>query len=120
MPQSGNMIGLLEAGIRAEELRQRAIASNMANMETPGYRRVDVRFEQSLTDALNSSGKIDPKSLEPEVYHPNDPALRADGNNVNMEAEVGDLVKNSLRYTTYVRLLRKKFTQIETAMSERT
>jgi flagellar basal-body rod protein FlgB len=120
MPQSGSMIDLLEAGIRAEELRQRTIAGNMANIETPGYHRVDVRFEQSLAKALNSPGQIDPKALKPEVYQPNDPPLRANGNNVNMEAEVGDLVKNSLRYTTYVRLLRKKFMQIEAAISERT
>jgi flagellar basal-body rod protein FlgB len=120
MPQSGSMINLLEAGIRAEELRQRAIASNMANVETPGYHRLDVRFEQSLAKALKSPGRIDLEEIEPEVYQPNDPSLKANGNNVNMEAEVGDLVKNSLRYTTYVRLLRKKFMQIETAISERT
>jgi flagellar basal-body rod protein FlgB len=120
MPQSGSMISLLEAGIRAEELRQRAIASNMANVETPGYHRVDVRFEESLAKALNSSEPIDPEQIKPEVYQPKDPPLRADGNNVNMEVEVGNLVKNSLRHTTYIRILRKKFTEIETAMSERT
>jgi len=119
MPQSGNVINLLEAGIRAEELRQRAIASNMANIETPGYHRADVRFEQRLAKALKSPSRIDPKAIEPEVYRPNDPPLRADGNNVNMEQEVGNLVENSLRYTAYVRILRKKFTQIEAAISER-
>lgn len=120
MPQSGSAIRLLEAGIRAEELRQRAIASNIANIETPGYRRVDVRFEQSLAKALSSPGEFDADALEPEVYQPNDTPLRFNGNNVNMEAEIGNLVKNSLRYTTYIRLLRKKFSQIESAISERT
>jgi flagellar basal-body rod protein FlgB len=120
MPQSGNAISLLEAGIRAEELRQKAIASNMANIETPGYRRVDVRFEQSLANALSSSGRIDSDALEPELYQTDDTPIRANGNNVNMEAEIGDLVKNSLRYTTYVRLLRKKYSQMESAISERT
>jgi len=120
MPQSGSIFTLLEAGIHAEELRQRAIASNMANVETPGYHRVDVRFEESMAKALDSADRIDPEAIEAQIYQPNDPPLRADGNNVNMEAEVGDLVKNSLRYTTYVRLLRKKFTQIDTAISDRT
>lgn len=119
MPQSGNAISLLEAGIRAEELRQRAIASNMANIETPGYHRVDVRFEQSLAKALSSSGRIDSDALEPEIYQPNETSVKANGNNVNMEAEIGDLVANSLRYTTYVRLLRKKFAQMESAISDR-
>jgi flagellar basal-body rod protein FlgB len=120
MPQAGNAISLLEAGIRAEELRQRAIAGNIANIETPGYRRVDVRFEQSLAEALSSSGRIDRDALEPEVFQPDDTPLKANGNNVNLEAEIGDLVKNSLRYTTYVRLLRKKFSQMESAISDRT
>ncbi len=120
MPESGNIISLLEAGIRAEELRQRTIASNIANAETPGYHRLDVRFEQSLAKALNSPSGIDVDELEPEVYQPNDPAFKSNGNNVTMEAEIGDLVKNSLRYTTYIRLLRKKFSQIEATISERT
>jgi flagellar basal-body rod protein FlgB len=115
-----SMINLLEAGIKAEELRQRTIASNIANAETPGYRRVDVKFEQALTRALDSSGRIDLDQVEPEFYYPNDPALKADGNNVSMEAEIGDLVRTSLRYTTYVRLLHKKLAQIEAAMHERT
>ncbi|MBN1506862.1 MAG: flagellar basal body rod protein FlgB [Sedimentisphaerales bacterium] len=113
-------MSLLEAGIRAEELRQRAIASNMANIETSGYRRVDVRFGQNLAKALKSPGPIDLDAIEPEVYQPNDPSFRADGNNVTMEAEVGDLMKNALRHATYVRLLRKKYSQIEAAISDRT
>lgn len=113
-------MSLLEAGIRAEELRQRTIAGNMANVETPGYHRLDVRFEQSLAKALSSAGRIDPDALDAEVYQPNDPPLRANGNNVSMEAEIGDLVKNSLRYATYIKILRKKFSQIEAALSERT
>ena len=120
MAQPGNAISLLEAGIRAEELRQKTIASNVANIETPGYRRVDVRFEQSLAKALKSPGGLDCDEVKPEIYQPNDTPLKANGNNVNMEAEIGNLVQNSLRYTTYVRLLRRKFSQIESAMSERT
>lgn len=120
MPEPGNIIGLLEAGIRAEELRQRTIAGNIANIETPGYHRVDVRFEQSLAKALKSPGRLNPDSLEAKTYQPDDPPLRSNGNNVSMEAEIGDMVKNSLRYSTYIRVLRKKFSQIETAISERT
>jgi flagellar basal-body rod protein FlgB len=119
MPSSGNVMSLLEAGIRAEELRQRAIASNMANIETPGYRRVDVRFEKNLAKAIKSPGPIDLDAIEPELYEPDEPSLRANGNNVTMEAEVGEMVKNSLRHSTYIRLLRKKYSQIEAAISEK-
>ncbi len=46
MSQQVDIIGLLESGIKAEEMRQKTIASNIANMETPGYRRLEVRFEE--------------------------------------------------------------------------
>ncbi|OHB62438.1 MAG: flagellar basal-body rod protein FlgB [Planctomycetes bacterium RBG_13_60_9] len=115
MPEPST-IDLLQAGIRAEELRQKTIASNIANVETPGYRRVDVKFERLLAKALDCPGRIDLDRFEPELYRPNDPALKSNGNNVSMEAEIGDLVRTSLRHTTYVRLLHKKFSQIQAAI----
>jgi len=119
MAQSVNIVDLLQAGMKAEGARQKTIASNIANIETPGYRRVDIKFEELLTKALNSSGTATIDDIEPEVYQPRDTSVRSNGNDVNMEAEVGNLVKNSLRYTAYVRLMQKKFAQIEAAISLR-
>ena len=110
-------IDLLEAGIRAEELRQKTIANNVANLETPGYRRVDVKFEDLLAKALDSSsGSGDIKEMNPQVYQPKETAVKSNGNDVSFEVEVGEMVKNTLRHKAYVRLLGKKFKQIETAM----
>ena len=69
MPQPVDIVGLLESGIRAEETRQRTIASNIANLETPGYRRLDVRFEELLTKEKQKKEAVDErfsqaKSLE--------------------------------------------------------
>jgi len=116
MSQSNNIMDLLEAGLKAEGLRQRTIASNMANIETPGYRRIDVKFDELLAKALTSSTTVDLDKVEPEVHQPRNTPVRTNGNDVNMEAEVGNLLKNSLRHTAYVRLLQKRFTQIETAI----
>jgi flagellar basal-body rod protein FlgB len=117
MAQSNNIVDLLEAGIKAEGLRQRTIASNMANIETPGYRRIDVKFDELLAKALGSSNTADLEKLEPEIYEPRNTAVRGNGNDVNIEAEVGNLVKNSLRHTAYVRLMQKKFAQVEAAIN---
>jgi len=54
MPPVTGITDLLEAGIKAEGLRQKAIAGNMANLETPGYRRIDVKFEELLAKVLDS------------------------------------------------------------------
>jgi flagellar basal-body rod protein FlgB len=97
-------------------LRQQSIASNIANLETPGYRRIDVKFEEMLAKALDSAGTGDPEAVEPELYHPDNTPLKSNGNDVSLEMEVGALVKNSLRHTAYIRILQKKFAQIEAAM----
>ncbi len=119
MSQPVDIVALLEAGIKVEGLRQKTIASNMANLETPGYRRLDVKFEELLAKAMDSSDSVDPRNIEPEIYRPGNTPVKSNGNDVNMEAEVGEMIKNSLRHTAYVRLLRKKLSQIETALSIR-
>jgi flagellar basal-body rod protein FlgB len=117
MAQSGNIVDLLEAGMKAERLRQKTIASNIANIETPGYRRLDVKFEELLAKAVKSPGSGAIDEIEAEIYEPLNTAVRSNGNDVDMEAEVGNLVKNSLRYTAYVRLMQNRFTQIERAIN---
>ena len=119
MPQPVDVVGLLESGIKAEETRQRTIASNIANIETPGYRRLDVRFEELLAKALNSQQAADLGGVEPEVFQPQSTPIKSNGNDVNMEMEIGEMLKNSSRQTAFVRLLRKKFIQIENAITIR-
>jgi flagellar basal-body rod protein FlgB len=120
MPQSsGSVTDLIWAGLKAEGVRQEAIASNIANIQTPGYRRIDVRFENLLAKAMNSSGHVDVGEIEPETYCPGNTPVKSNGNDVDLDTEVGQLVKNSLRQTAYVRLLHKKATQIDAAINIR-
>jgi len=116
MAGSVDVIKLLETGIKAEGLRQNTIASNIANIETPGYKRLDIKFEEMLARTLRSSEEVDLQDVEPEIYQPLSTPIRSNGNDVNLEAEIGEMLKNSLRHTTYVRLLRRKLSQMETAM----
>jgi flagellar basal-body rod protein FlgB len=115
MAEPVNVLNLLETGIRAEGLRQRLIASNIANIQTPGYRRLDIRFEDLLSKAVTASDGDELAALEPEVYEPRNTPVRANGNDVQLEAEIGQLVKNTLRHSTYARLFRRKLDQIRAA-----
>lgn len=119
MSKTSTIVDIIEAGIRAEGLRQRAIANNVANLETPGYRRVDVEFKELLAKALDSPGSVDLSEIEAEIYQPNNTAVKSNGNDVSLEVEVGEMVKNSLRYKAYIRLLQKKYQQIELAIDTR-
>jgi flagellar basal-body rod protein FlgB len=116
MADVSNVTNLLEAGIRAEGLRQKTIASNTANLQTPGYRSVDVRFEDLLAKALASGEEAGIEDLEAQVFEAGLTPVKANGNDVSLEAEVGKMVKNSLRHTAYVRLLSKKYQQIDLAI----
>ena len=117
MSKIDNIIDFIDAGIHAESLRQKTIASNVANLETPGYRRVDVDFKELLAKAIDSNGDIDPKSIEPELFHPENTPVKSNGNDVSLEVEIGEMVKNTLRHKTYIRLLQKKYAQVELAMN---
>jgi len=117
MSGAQNIVDLINAGIKAENLRQKAIASNFANVETPRYRRVDVRFKELLAACTGSSDVGEISNAEPEIYEPRETLLDANGNDLSLEAEVGHLVKNTLRHKTYVRLLGRKYAQMELAMN---
>ncbi len=119
MSNTNSVTDLLNAGIQAENIRQRAIASNFANLETPGYRRVDVKFKELLAACLGSSNADSLSRAEPEVYEPRVTPVKADGNDVKMDFEVGQMIKNSLRHKAYIRLLNKKYSQIELAIGAR-
>jgi flagellar basal-body rod protein FlgB len=119
MTRPVDVVGLLETGLKAEGLREKTIAGNIANIETPGYKRLDVKFEQLLTKALGSYNPVDLDAIEPQLYRPGNTPVKSNGNDVSLEQEVGEMLKNTLRQTAYVRLLRKKFAQIETAVNIR-
>ena len=80
-------------------LRHEALASNIANLETPGYRRVDLPkdFQTAFNQALRS-GK--PKTVTvPGLIQDNDsPAQRKDGNNVLLQDELMSMNKNAAEY----------------------
>ncbi len=117
MSKTESIVDLIDAGIKAETLRQKAIANNIANLETPGYRRIDVKFEELLARCLRSSKEFDLSEVEAQIYRPKQTPVKSNGNDVNWEAEVGQMIKNTLRHKAYIRLLSKKYNQIELAMS---
>lgn len=115
------IVELLESGIKAETLRQRAISNNVANLQTPGYRRLDVKFEQLLANAIESGdgSEIDLDEIKSELYHPKNTAVNSIGNDVSLEVEIGNMVKNSIRHKAYIKLLNKKYAQMDDAINIR-
>ena len=119
MANDMSLINYIEAGINAEGVRQKAIANNVANMNTPGYRRSDIQFEDILAKAIASNGRVDVSEIKPEYYEPKTTPLNAIGNDVSLDSEVGAMIKNSLRHKTFLMLLKKKYSQYAAAMNSR-
>ena len=117
MSKAASIVDFLQAGITAENLRQKAIANNIANLKTPRYRRIDVKFAELLDKALDSPGAVELSEIEAQIYQPRTTPVKPNGNDVNMETEVGEMVKNTLRHKAYIRLLKRKYDQLELAIN---
>ncbi len=105
----------------AESLQQEAIAANIANAETPGYRRVDVApdFEERLKasyQAGESVGSLD--SLQPKLAEdPNARAIRTDGNTVEVDKELLAMNKNAVEYGYLTDVVSQNIKQLKIAIS---
>ncbi len=102
--------------------RHKVIADNIANVETPGFTRSDVSFDNQLKDALKAPGERILESrlntIEPDITPDTTSPARPDGNNVSIDREMADLTKNSLRYEALVQLINLKASMIKTAVTE--
>jgi len=116
MPQGTGLIGHLDAGLRATSLRQTTIANNIANMATPGYRRVTLPFEGIFADALKSGRPVDLDDVASCIVQPRTDPLNEHGNDVELDAEVAELVRNSALYKTYMRVLNRMYRQMDLAI----
>jgi flagellar basal-body rod protein FlgB len=108
-------IEALEAGLRATSLRQALIANNIANLDTPGYRRKDVQFKEVLAKAMDT-GEADLDELNPKIVTPNETEVNAQGNDVDLDTEMGEMLKNSGQYKLFVRMLAKVYQRMNIAM----
>lgn len=108
---------LLSQLMDASDLRHRIISQNVANVETPGYQRLEVTFEQQLLERLSRSGDLAKESVAPAIEIDTRSPARADGNNVNIDREMGKLNKNALLFQTYAQLLSSKLSMMRSAIT---
>ena len=99
-------IDAMEKAMDVMSARQRVIASNLANVDTPGYKAQKLDFEASLRNAMNGAEQA-------MVVEASDaPALSLDGNNVDMEGELGDMSRNKTMYNLTAQLISAKLRSI--------
>ena len=129
---------VLENAMSASGVAHETIAHNLANVDTPGFKRSEVVFQSKLAAALaeqEQAGAVlqgfrtdprhlpigdpgDPATVQPEIVTRAETSLRPDGNNVDLDSEMVRLQENALLYQSLTELVRLKLGQLRTAITE--
>ena len=119
-------IDRLTTGLEYTNRRHEVLTKNVANLETPGYRALDVTFDDYLKPARLAA---DVRQINIGTGAPGDPAARVvyamdgqprnDGNDVNLDRQMSRLAENTLFNHTLVQLLASRFATVKQAISGR-
>ena len=121
---------ILQRALDGSWQRQRAIANNIANHETPGYKAIKVDFEKSLEKEIKrlengaptkekiTAGIDSLKNSEINVFSDYSTSNRADGNNVDMDLENIEMAKTQIQYQYLTRSMTDMFARLRYAISE--
>ncbi len=114
------VIGGLTKSLDIAASRQKVTAQNIANLNTPGYKRSYVAFHEKLSKARDklSLKTTKPRHLsgrgtgeEPRVRVESTTSRRSDGNNVDLDQEMLDMVSNQLRYNVHVQKISDRYAE---------
>jgi flagellar basal-body rod protein FlgB len=94
-------------------VRQRLVAANIANVDTPGYQTRDLDFQAELQRELHG-----PSGARPALHEVSNLAVKNDGNNVNLDRESRLLAENALRFNVATNLLRSQIRMVKSAIDE--
>jgi flagellar basal-body rod protein FlgB len=124
---------LLEKALDAAAVRNEIISQNIANVDTPGYKRKTVSFEEHLSGFMNadkvkmqridsrhmvsSRGDLENALVRVEVDN-NSTSVRLDGNNVDIDNEMASMAKNTIKYNTLVQRINSGFSMLKSVINE--
>ncbi|NLU10928.1 MAG: flagellar basal body rod protein FlgB [Tepidanaerobacter acetatoxydans] len=118
---------LLDVKLKRHEL----ISNNLANVDTPGYKRMDISFEEILMNDLNKRTipltttndkhieiKKQLEDIKPKIYRQEDRSFRNDENNVDIDKEMVEMIKNNFSYNIISDQIQTNLKILQTAISE--
>ena len=119
-----NYINVLEKACDASWTRNSVISNNIANVDTPNYKRKDIDFETYLMGAVcdgdsldDDIANIDLETLTCTTYTEySNLSYRLDGNNVDIDTESAELAKNQLKYYTMLDSVSQEFSRLKSVL----
>lgn len=122
-----NYVNVLDKAADAANMRNEILANNIANVNTPNYKRKDINFEsilqaelaggETLYDSVKAANR-DLTTLDAQVYTDNASlSYRLDGNNVDINSEEAYLAENQIKYQALVDLMNQEFGRYKTVLN---
>ena len=122
-----NYINVLDKAADAANTRNEILANNIANVDTPNYKRKDVSFENYLEQALIGGEILDERVADVNTHlsdfggvtYTDNSSLsyRLDGNNVDIDTENAYLAENQIRYNALVEQIGQEFNRYKTVLT---
>lgn len=129
---SSTQVSILEKALSAASLRHKVISNNIANVNTPKFKKSEVSFEDQLESAMNlketpiartHARHLPIKSIgknievEPHINMINTTSFRSDGSNVDIDIEMASLAKNSIYYDAVAQQINKYFVNLKSTIN---
>jgi flagellar basal-body rod protein FlgB len=127
----GSATAVLKKTLDAQATRQRAHAQNIANAETPDYKRVAVDFENLLKEATDQTGSgslkrsdsrhlptsgLDMETLEPQIRQESPDPNGTGVNGVDIEQEMAEMAETQIRYMAALELLKRRYAGLKSVI----
>jgi len=132
--RDGKFLDLIKRNLDAVMIRHNVIADNIANADTPNFKRAEVNFESELKRALDSEKGpeyptkmthpkhipfeevIDYRKVKPRITIDYDTFYRNDKNGVDIDKEMVDFTKNAMRYNLLIEMYNRNIRKLEIVM----
>ncbi len=123
-----NYINVLNKAADASWTRNEVIANNIANVDTPGYKRKDIKFEEYLKSEIMKDyytggdlnrriANVNLDKTEATIYTDvSNLSYRLDGNNVDINTENANLAENQIKYYTLLNSMSQEFSRIKSVL----
>jgi flagellar basal-body rod protein FlgB len=132
--RSMQTLNILNKGLNTAVMRHQTISNNIANLNTPHYKRKEVNFEGELHRALYGpkpmpanktnerhiqfKGEITLDQVKPKLHFEKDTFTRNDTNNVDLNQEMAELAKNNMMYDAIVTRIAGKFSSLKSVITK--
>ncbi len=112
-------ISTLATVLEATSKRQSVLANNLANANTPFYKRLDLKFKDELAKAISSGDINEIQNFKPTIVEDTTTPARPDGNNVSLQKEMAEINENALLFNFAAKAIAKKFDGLKKAIKGR-